>query len=623
MANYGRLKTMKAAAIGTIIPWVGGSTEIPKGWLICDGSSISASKYPLLAQTIGNTYGGSTFTGNFPTYSGNITLPKIGTRPLVDMDLSYFGSGAIATKRETVDSTEALEIVGKFIGSTGGSSSISSVFTINGSTFTAVPAGGVALVANDTAPLSMVGTSSSRYQRSGAENKNPSITWVFNTSSFPSGVSISSYTIYLEDLSETVNGKNLVLWHLSGIPASTTNIPSNASSVPAGTSIRPNYIGSPGASGVSAVGYSGPQPPVGESHVYRLTISAILTGATASILTQSVQFKYTQTDANNLLVDPNGTATYPNNKNIVLGNTGSIAAAADIDNGPAINYDREVDILFEYATVETEFTGTITGAVLQGGDGQTNVYVAPRKLGRKHLQPHTHSGTYNSVSGLGETKPGAGVSCSREVTYQVESAGSDEAFGAAPQTQISVQAPSGNSNALGDGQSNVLLANISAEPSQLKPRGCTSHGVSRWFGNDTSISGTFGTPSNTLSQQAKLELNDDVPFGIGGKVYLENVNYDNGGAGSGDEHKPYKVSFNTSANDFTRLNTIGSNTTVIEPHNHGQFDVTYTNGNLRMPAIINVNAIADITPNNLPGALNINVAVTSPNLSVMYLIRAY
>lgn len=633
MANYGKLKTMKAAAIGTIIPWVGGSTEIPKGWLICDGSSISSAKYPLLAQTIGNTYGGSTFSGNFPNYSGNITLPKIVSRPLVDMDVAYFGGGALGTKRQDIDTAGALDIVSPYIGTGSGSTAgVNTVIVVNGSTMVVTPENGIPLTNNDTAPLSMIGTSSTRAQRTGAQNKNPAIAWSFNTNQFPAGVTISSYTILLEDLAENINGQTLILWHLTNIPANINFISANANNLASGTSVRPNYLASIDTAGVSAVGYSGPQPPIGESHTYRLTVSALLSGATSSILTQSVEFRYTAPDANNTLIQALSNPRFVNNRNIVLGNTGSVAAASDIDNSITTNWEAPTDILFEYTPGTEEFSGTITGARIDGGYGVKTLYTAPRKLGRKHLQPHTHSGNVVSVGGMEEAKPASGVSCSREIQYSFFSPRWDEwadkllgiVFDG-PDTSVEYTAPPPSSTALGTGVSSVVLANISTEASSLKPYGCTSHPVSYWFGNDTTFSRPFGTPSNPLVQQKELGIRDDVPHGLyGSRIFLENTNYDPGGPNSGDEHRPYKVSFNTSAIDFTRNTPIGSTTTVIEPHDHGQIDIEYTNGTLRMPSIINVNnVIADIEPNNLPGALNINVAVTSPNLLVMYLIRAY
>jgi hypothetical protein len=93
MAFYQQTRTAKAAAIGTIMPWTGGVSNIPKGWIICDGSGISASAYPLLARAIGDTYnnGPSSFSGSFPAYLGSIVLPNLSNKNLLDMEQSYFG----------------------------------------------------------------------------------------------------------------------------------------------------------------------------------------------------------------------------------------------------------------------------------------------------------------------------------------------------------------------------------------------------------------------------------------------------------------------------------------------------------------------------------------------------
>ena len=63
MAFYNRLKTMKSAPIGTIMPWSGQSSvgdlpnNIPTGWIVCDGRTFGCNEFPLLASMIGNTYG--------------------------------------------------------------------------------------------------------------------------------------------------------------------------------------------------------------------------------------------------------------------------------------------------------------------------------------------------------------------------------------------------------------------------------------------------------------------------------------------------------------------------------------------------------------------------------------
>lgn len=85
---------MKTARIGTILPWGGDGNEgftasnIPRGWMVCDGLQANAAEFPLLASEIGNTYGG-TMTGNFPNYSGTFSFPKLTNRVMVDMEPSY------------------------------------------------------------------------------------------------------------------------------------------------------------------------------------------------------------------------------------------------------------------------------------------------------------------------------------------------------------------------------------------------------------------------------------------------------------------------------------------------------------------------------------------------------
>jgi len=65
---YQEVKTARAAAIGTIMPWTGALSLIPKGWIFCNGQTVTASEYPLLVQAIGDTYnaGVSDLGGSFP-----------------------------------------------------------------------------------------------------------------------------------------------------------------------------------------------------------------------------------------------------------------------------------------------------------------------------------------------------------------------------------------------------------------------------------------------------------------------------------------------------------------------------------------------------------------------------
>ena len=79
--KYDSIKTMRSAKIGTIMPWGGDggngflASNIPKGWIVCKGDTLSAADYPLLASVIGDTYGG---TMNDPQ-GNHYEFPYIGT----------------------------------------------------------------------------------------------------------------------------------------------------------------------------------------------------------------------------------------------------------------------------------------------------------------------------------------------------------------------------------------------------------------------------------------------------------------------------------------------------------------------------------------------------------------
>lgn len=57
---------------GTIM-W-SAAPEVPVGWLLCDGRSVTAGDYPALYATIGNTYGGDSFAFDLPDLVGRFIL---------------------------------------------------------------------------------------------------------------------------------------------------------------------------------------------------------------------------------------------------------------------------------------------------------------------------------------------------------------------------------------------------------------------------------------------------------------------------------------------------------------------------------------------------------------------
>lgn len=57
--KYNRIRSMKGFPIGTILPWASDQSSIPTGWILCNGATISNTRYPILFSVIGNTYGGT------------------------------------------------------------------------------------------------------------------------------------------------------------------------------------------------------------------------------------------------------------------------------------------------------------------------------------------------------------------------------------------------------------------------------------------------------------------------------------------------------------------------------------------------------------------------------------
>lgn len=96
---YSSIKSMRAAKIGTIMPWGGdGNTgfllsNIPKGWIVCTGQTLNAKDYPLLAAVLGDTYGGdmTDANGNHPAFPYDQTeatfrLPQLSNTVMMDLE---------------------------------------------------------------------------------------------------------------------------------------------------------------------------------------------------------------------------------------------------------------------------------------------------------------------------------------------------------------------------------------------------------------------------------------------------------------------------------------------------------------------------------------------------------
>lgn len=72
-------KVLDGVPIGSQVVWAGSFSHVPDGWLICNGSAVSRTKYADLFSVIGTTYGsgdGST-TFNVPSVTGRIIKAKM------------------------------------------------------------------------------------------------------------------------------------------------------------------------------------------------------------------------------------------------------------------------------------------------------------------------------------------------------------------------------------------------------------------------------------------------------------------------------------------------------------------------------------------------------------------
>jgi len=87
------------------MPWSGSANTVPDGWILCNGGSVAANEFPLLAQAIGDTYnaGNSDFGGNFPSYTGSITIPDLNNKVLMDIEESYFNAAQNGGTGKAID----------------------------------------------------------------------------------------------------------------------------------------------------------------------------------------------------------------------------------------------------------------------------------------------------------------------------------------------------------------------------------------------------------------------------------------------------------------------------------------------------------------------------------------
>ena len=290
----------------------------------------------------------------------------------------------------------------------------------------------------------------------------------------------------------------------------------------------------------------------------------------------------------------------------------------DIDNGVGTDYGAYTDINFSY-TPESDFTGKLTGSQLNETFGSKTVYMSHRKLGRKHITIHSHPTTFDTMylpsSG---TRPGQGVTAWGEINYRIARASFDQLDYSQVQAQLSIQYT--NDQGFGGGAAGVVIANVQGEnPTyNLKPQNVVGSPISNWFG-PYQVPNT--TSSNTMDEE--FQQGDTLAYTPGGGTQtLGNRNFDPGGANSTTDSWN-KAMYDSNAISFNQNTAIAGQQAVIQPHNHEPFEVQFDKANLRVPTTTNTTAISNVTPENIDKAFRLDVAVPTPTLICLYLIRAY
>jgi hypothetical protein len=540
MADYNLVRTMKAMPVGSVMPWVGALTSIPKGWLLCNNSELLASDFPLLARVLRNSYGGVGFGGTFPNYSGTFRLPNVNQKCLADIGIEHFSSNA-NLRPAPIDSSTAASVVSVFLGDEGDLGPPTTFFANTDLNFTYTPD--------------------------------------------PDGF-IVSYTF-------------------TGTAATTTS-----------------------------------------TQVYR---NVVATGGTGTGAIFTVVRNTDQTYS--LAITQKGSG-YVQGDQLVIPFT-SVGGSTSANN-----------IIITVAAVGNSlFQGSITGQQLIGGFDLKPVYVVPRKLGRDHMPQHFHPGQYETINKNDASDfPGAGVGIWDNPQIRIletyrQSNGSPEdsciaeiGFGGpdGPPTDIHVgnywgdQTGSGaNNNVVTLGAPNfpydtgygkyALGAILGTKPARTHTpieTTAVAHGVGKaWFTQAKKLRTRLSDSAsylNTMRTTGRIDVNTILPFADDVSL-IKQPNYDDGTNGSDQQFGYTETLFNNAATKFTTT-TRADNTVfdVIETHNHeGEFNIIYDPGSLNINSFITAQAEPNVTPENIPNALQIAFTLTSPSLSVTNLIRAY
>ena len=509
--SYETERRMRAASIGTILPWTGSAGDKPDGWIECNGQTLEAIDYPVLASVIGNTYG-PTNGLNGRAYGAYILgdqfrLPTLNGRVLADYEADY------------------LSITALQMGQNYASGAVGGINIIQGE---------VDLLRDATNPQTITN----------------------GTANLANGTGVSGTGLQL--------------------------------------SVSCNSAGRVGIDNVVA-------PGSGFAAGNQFTIPASLFGSNAQEdVVLEVQWVLPSVAD---VLTPSGAGT-----------TQLIAGDGDTTTPPT-SANATADINFVVSD-SSNLTAQIRDFSINPPAYFKSFYTVPRRLSKDHMPSHRHANP-SGESGYNRADPDAGF----VEGFQCPSFGSSVEGN---QKQKSLQSPRdsvlpgvGFVTTFEEGKTIVSTAG----PAYLninKVGGGLGVDQPVWDGpHPRPLNGNSGANGNCNYREAAssgLFTNRKNWYGNQSANQIANA---------GGTSKTYP----------TTLNHNGEDHTGIRSHNHYSFEVAMNAGFLRPPTIVPVNNLqidstltgvaTNIAAQNLPSALNINVDVKTPSLTMIYLIRAF
>jgi len=567
MAGYNVIKTQRALPIGSVQPWGGNISEIPSGWLLCNGAEIEAADYPLLARILRDTYGGTNFGGNFPNYTGTFRLPQTNNKALADISTDYFGTYDSTTTDvpSPIDNSDALTVVQEYLGDSVagfepgdlGPPNVINAKTDLNFTYTPDPEGTItSITSTGTAPEV---TSAKIYKNVTANNGTNA-----DSGSTVTGTG-AQFTVVINtdetyDVVPKVKGSGYNVGDQLTIPGSTFSTDGGASTAN-DISISVTKVGNSYFEGVVT----------GQSIIEGFSIKEVF------IVPRKLGREHFPQHFHEGTYDTTNVGDAGENP----GRGACVFATPDVNFTEF--YNRIHPCPSGYFAPFGPFCPLPTSLTCAGSSGvQTGFWIG--------------NSPTNNISSLNNSPFTSGVG-----RYTIASVG-----GSLPVAEHIPFATSATGHGLGKSWFIGSGSNFNLRDGS----------------GATSASGD--TNMTALKATGRFAPGYRIPFSDNSQT-VKSPNYDPGTGGSDNTHGYTKTLFNHAAISFTNDTLTGGGVQdVIESHDHdGSFNVVYDGSNLDVVEQLNVLAQPNVTPNSLEGALQITFTTRVASVTITNLIRAY